>query len=66
MATSLKRFTISVTPKMESDLDVAKRKLYYKDNQNAMIRDLICRGLASLEEEYQRADTQLKPEGVDR
>nr|WP_317414068.1 hypothetical protein [uncultured Solibaculum sp.] len=51
MATGLKRFTISVTPSMEMDLDRVKKEHYYKDTQNDMIRDLIIRGLASLKEE---------------
>jgi hypothetical protein len=51
MATDLKRFTISVTPSMEADLDVAKRERYYKGTQNDMIRDLISRGLVSLKTE---------------
>lgn len=51
MATNLKRFTISITPKMEKDLDSVKQKIYYKGTRNAMIRDLIIRGLASLENE---------------
>lgn len=51
MATNLKRFTISITPKMEAELDSAKQRLYYRDTQNAMIRDLIIRGLAALKEE---------------
>ena len=45
MATDLKRFTISITPKMEADLDSAKHRRYYRDTQNNMIRDLIVRGL---------------------
>lgn len=51
IATELKRFTISVTPKMEADLDSAKQMRYYRGTQNDMIRDLIMRGLASLKAE---------------
>ncbi|MBQ8562369.1 MAG: hypothetical protein IJ443_00570 [Firmicutes bacterium] len=51
MSTELKRFTISVTPSMEAELDTAKKECYYKGTQNAMIRDLIVRGLASLHAE---------------
>ena len=51
MATELKRFTISITPEMEADLDSLKQRLYYRDTRNTMIRDLITRGLASLEAE---------------
>lgn len=40
MATDLRRFTISITPTMEVDLDKAKKERYYKDTQNEMIRDL--------------------------
>ena len=48
MATDLRRFTISITPTMEVDLDKAKKERYYKDTQNEMIRDLIIRGLGTL------------------
>ena len=51
MATNLKRFTISITPKMEADLDLAKQMRYYRGTQNDMIRDLIIRGLATLKAE---------------
>ena len=51
MATELKRFTISITPEMEKKLDEVKQKIYYKDTRNMMIRELIIRGLASLEAE---------------
>ena len=51
MAAAVKRFTISITPKMEADLDSAKQRRYYRDTQNDMIRDLIIRGLAALEAE---------------
>lgn len=51
MATQLKRFTISVTPSMEAELDLAKKELYYKGTKNDMIRDLIARGLATLRAE---------------
>lgn len=51
MATDLRRFTISITPSMDAALDAAKKDRYYKNTQNDMIRDLINRGLASLEEE---------------
>lgn len=51
MATDMRRFTISITPNMDMELDKAKQKIYYKDTQNDMIRDLIMRGLQSLEAE---------------
>lgn len=51
MATNLKRFSISITPKMEKDLDLVKQKIYYKETRNTMIRELIIRGLAALEAE---------------
>ena len=44
MATHLKRFTISVTPSMEAELDAVKRT-YYKGTQNDMLRDLMARGV---------------------
>lgn len=51
MATDLKRFTVSITSSMEEGLDKVKKELYYKDTQSSMIRDLIIRGLRSLEQE---------------
>lgn len=51
MATNMRRFTISITPNMDMELDKAKQKIYYKDTWNDMIRDLIMRGLQSLEAE---------------
>lgn len=55
MATDLKRFTISITPSMEVDLDAAKKERYCKDTQSDMIRDLIMRGLASLKSETEES-----------
>ncbi len=51
MATEQRRFTISVTPDMEIDLDAAKKERYYKDTRNEMIKDLIARGLDALKAE---------------
>lgn len=51
MATDLTRFTISVTPELEKKLDIAKKERYYKVNRNDMIRELINRGLETLENE---------------
>ena len=50
------RFTISITPDMEKKLDALKQRLYYRDTRNTMIRDLIIRGLASLEAEEAAKD----------
>lgn len=49
MAANIKRFTISITPSMEMDLKLVKKECYCKDTQNDMLRDLIVRGLASLQ-----------------
>ena len=54
MSTNLKRFTISVTPVMEEKLDELKQQHYYKKSQTSMIRDLINRGLNTLESESQK------------
>ncbi len=51
MATNLKRFTISITPEMEREMDQLKQRLYYKDTRNTMVRDLIIRGLEALKAE---------------
>lgn len=50
-STMIRRFTISITEEMEHDLDWAKKEVYYQTSQNAMLRDLIARGLAALEAE---------------
>lgn len=49
MATELRRFTVSITPHLQVGLDAAKKEVYYKDTQAAMIRDLIARGLDTLD-----------------
>lgn len=59
MGTNLKRFTISVTPDMEAELDSAKKEYYYRGTHNDMIRDLISRGLDSLKKEPQNVKKQL-------
>lgn len=51
MAVGLRRFTISVTPSLAVELKLVKKECYCKDTQNEMIRDLIVRGLASLQSE---------------
>ena len=52
-----KRFTISVTPSMELALDAAKRRCYPKGTQTEMLRDLIARGLATLESGAEQGKT---------
>ena len=54
METDLKRFTISITPKMEAELGLAKQKCYSHETQSNMIRDLIARGLAESRESSKR------------
>ena len=49
LSTTMRRVTITITPEMEQALDRAKREVYYKTSQNAMIRDLIVRGISALE-----------------
>ncbi|MDD3164738.1 MAG: ribbon-helix-helix domain-containing protein [Oscillospiraceae bacterium] len=56
MATKLKRFTISITPEMEVDLDVVKKERYYKQTQSEMIRDLIVLGLREYNEDQPGED----------
>lgn len=56
MAVGLKRFTISVTPSLEVELKLVKKEFYCKDTQNEMIRDLIVRGLASLQLETEEPE----------
>ena len=51
MATDVKKFTISVTPDIEVDLEIAKKSYFYKTTQNEMIRTLIIKGLNILKTE---------------
>lgn len=60
MAAGLKRFTISVTPGLAVELKLVKKERYCKDTQNEMIRDLIVRGLASLQSETVEPGNLLK------
>ena len=55
MDTDLRRFTISITPSMEVDLRMVKKERYCQDTQNDMFRDLIIRGLASLQSETEES-----------
>lgn len=55
-STMTRRFTISITEEMERDLEWAKKEVYYKTSQNAMLRDLIARGIAALEAEHPQRD----------
>ncbi len=48
MDTEIKKLTISISSSMELELDVAKRECYREGTQNDMMKDLIARGLASL------------------
>lgn len=58
MATNMRRFTISITPNMDMELDKAKKQTYYKDTQNDMIRDLIMRGLQNLKNEKAEKESE--------
>lgn len=50
MATTMKRFTISITKDMEIQLDRMKQSKYYNTTRNKMIQDLICLGLESMQQ----------------
>ena len=55
MATTMKRFTISITPEIEAELDSAKKEKFYKQTQSEMIRCLLMRGLTTLKTEKQES-----------
>ena len=55
-AENLRRITVSITPSMEIELRQMKKERYCKDTQNNMIRDLIIRGLASLQSETKESN----------
>lgn len=50
MATTMKRFTISITKDMEIQLDRMKQSKYYNTTRNRMIQDLICLGLETMQQ----------------
>ena len=54
MATSMLRFTISVTKDMEEKLDLLKQAKYYDVTRNKMIQELICIGLESMQSEIDK------------
>ena len=60
MAKDLRRITISITPSMEVDLGQIKKERYCTVTRNDMIRELIIRGLASLQSETGKSGTTLK------
>lgn len=60
MATTMKRFTVSINSPIEQKLNLLKREVYYKSTQSEMIRDLITKGLDSLETEYKHNMEELK------
>ena len=45
------RFSISVPPEMNSELDKLKLDVYFKEPYSKMVRDLIRLGLESVKEE---------------
>ena len=47
------RFSISVPPEMNSELDKLKRDVYFKEPYSKKVRDLIRLGLESVKEEGQ-------------
>lgn len=51
MATDMKRFTISVTKDMETDLDKIKQEKYYNTTKNKMIQDLLILGIEVMKKE---------------
>ena len=51
MAINHTQFTITITPSLKADIDLAKRKNYNRRTQNEMFCDLIDRGLASIQSE---------------
>lgn len=46
--TENKRFTVSITPEMDKQLDELKRNLFYNKTNSEMIRELIKKGLQEI------------------
>ena len=51
MGVDMREFTFYVSPSMKCDLDEVKEEHYSEFTQNEMIRDLITRGLALMDNE---------------
>lgn len=51
MGTNMKRFSISLTPDLEADLDALKKDKFYNNNRSDMIRFLITLGLETMKRE---------------
>ncbi len=48
MDTEIKKLTVFIPSSMELELDMAKQECYREGTRNDMIKDLIARGLVSL------------------
>lgn len=48
MATLNKRFTISLTPELEKDLDCLKKNAFYNTTQSEMIRYVLSIGIKEI------------------
>jgi hypothetical protein len=48
MSVKWKRYTISVTNQIETDLDAAKKEYFYNNTKSEMLRQLIVLGLDTL------------------
>lgn len=51
MVTNMKRFSISLTPDLEADLDALKKDKFYNRTQSDIIRFLITLGLETFKRE---------------
>ncbi len=61
MAAERRRYTVSVTESMAAELEAVKGRRYPESTQNAMLQDLIRRGLEEL-----RGETRLPEPGEGR
>lgn len=53
MSEEQQQFIITVDPALEKELNMVKQKNYYNATQNAMICDLIARGIETKKKEKQ-------------
>ena len=51
MERKMRRFTITMPPDVERELETARQEQYSQESSSAMLRELIIRGLQSLQED---------------
>lgn len=58
MSVIAKRISVSIPSDIEKDLDVLKQKIFYKDSQSEMLRQLLILGLQVSKEKMQEEESE--------